>query len=56
MKTHVASYEKMTWMTGDDLEEICSFMDEVLSQHLRGGTEKDHEKRKENRCPGRNLN
>jgi gamma-glutamyl:cysteine ligase YbdK (ATP-grasp superfamily) len=42
--TYVASDEKMTCMTGEHLEEIGRFVNEVLSQHVHVGTEKVHEK------------
>jgi hypothetical protein len=31
-------------LTGEHLEEIGLFINEVLSQHMHGGTEKDYEK------------
>jgi hypothetical protein len=34
----------MTWTTGDDLEEIGLCINEVIFQHVHGGTEKNHKK------------
>jgi hypothetical protein len=36
----------VTGKTGNDLEEGGRFLIEVLSRHLRGETEKHHEKRR----------